>query len=115
MASMKIVQFSRNSTPLSIYVQNSSNPLTLDVQFQTNLPSPNDNHQLKENIFKDQYYMLLGPSFRSVFVFSINSLMLSGFLLTCFHSAKVSLSAFFVVLHSCVCSCPIISPNAFYL
>ena len=36
MTSMKIVQFSRPPTPLSIYVQTYFIPLTLDVQFQTN-------------------------------------------------------------------------------
>ena len=36
--STNIVQFSRPPTPLFIYVQNSSTPLTLDVQFQTNPP-----------------------------------------------------------------------------
>ena len=38
--------------------------------------------------------MLSGPSFRSNFVFSINSLILSGFPLTTFHLAEASLSAF---------------------
>ena len=38
--------------------------------------------------------MLSGPSFRSVFVFSINSLIFSGFSLTSFHLAEASLSAF---------------------
>ena len=38
--------------------------------------------------------MLSGPSFRSVFVFSINSLVLSCFPLTSFHLAEASLSAF---------------------
>ena len=48
MTPMKIVQFSRAPPPLSIYVQNSSIPLTLDVQFQTNPhPSPNDNQSIK--------------------------------------------------------------------
>ena len=37
--------------------------------------------------------MLSGPTFRSVFVFSINSLILSGFPLTFFHLAETSLSA----------------------
>ena len=37
--------------------------------------------------------MLSGLSFRSIFVFSINSLILSGFPLTSFHSVEVSLSA----------------------
>ena len=38
--------------------------------------------------------MLSGPSFKSAFVFSINSLILSGFPLTSFHLAEPSLSAF---------------------
>ena len=38
--------------------------------------------------------MLPDPSFRSAFVFSINSLILSGFPLTSFHLAEVSLSDF---------------------
>ena len=50
--SMKIVQFSRPLTPLPIYFQNSSTPLTLDVQFQMNPLSPSDN-QLKENIIQE--------------------------------------------------------------
>ena len=38
--------------------------------------------------------MLSGPSFRSAFVFSINSLILSGFPLTSFHLSEASLPAF---------------------
>ena len=38
--------------------------------------------------------MLSGPSFRAVFLFSINSLIFSGVLLTSFHLAETSLSAF---------------------
>ena len=45
--SMKIVQFSRPPTPLSSYVHNSSTPLTLDVQFQTNpCPPLNDSQSI---------------------------------------------------------------------
>ena len=39
MTSMKIVQFSGVPPPSFIYIQNSSTPLTLDVQFQRN-PAP---------------------------------------------------------------------------
>ena len=39
MTSMKIVQFSRPPTPLSIYVQNSFTPFTLDAQLKMN-PTP---------------------------------------------------------------------------
>ena len=38
--------------------------------------------------------MLSGPSFRSAFVFSIDSLILSGFPLTTLHLAKASRSDF---------------------
>ena len=38
--------------------------------------------------------MLSGPSFMSAFVFSINSLILSGFSLTSFHLVEASSSAF---------------------
>ena len=51
MTSMKNVQFSRLPTLFSIYVQNSSTlltALTLDVQFQTTLPSPSNNVHVNE-------------------------------------------------------------------
>ena len=38
--------------------------------------------------------MLSGPTFRSAFAFSINSLILYGFPLTSFYLAEASLSAF---------------------
>ena len=41
--------------------------------------------------------ILSGPSFRLAFVFSINSLILSGFPLASFHLAEASLFAFSVV------------------
>ena len=47
--------------------------------------------------------MLSGFSFRSAFVFSISSLILSGFALTTFHLAEVSLSAF-LWIYALVCA-----------
>ena len=47
--------------------------------------------------------MLSGPPFRSVFVFSFNSLILSGFLLNSFHLAEASLSVF-SWLYTLVCA-----------
>ena len=67
---MKIVQFSQPPPPLSVYVQNSSTPLTFDVQFQTNPHS-----------------------------------ILNESLIICF----------FVALYSCVCGCPKISRNVFFI
>ena len=84
----KLPNFQDHPPPLSIYVQISSTPLTLDVQFQMNLPSPNDKQSWSP------IYMLSDPSFRSAFVFSINSLILPDFSLTSFNCAEASLSAF---------------------
>ena len=47
--------------------------------------------------------MLAGPSFRSAFVFSINSLISSGFPLTSFHLAETFLTAF-SWLYTLVCA-----------
>ena len=48
MKSMKIVQFSRPTTPLPIYVQNYSTPWPWTSNFKWNpLPSPNDNQSVK--------------------------------------------------------------------
>ena len=109
----------KDSPPLlSIYLQNSSTPLTLDVQFQPTPPSPPlqmITNQLKENITQGWLCMLSGPSSRSAFVFNINSLILSGFPLTYFHLAEAGLCTFFVALCSCVCRCPKVSRNVFYL
>ena len=100
---MKIVQFSRPPTLLSIYVQNSSTPLTLDIQFQTNhSPSPNDNQSIKRKHNPRMTiicYQVLPSDQLSFDFFSINW----------------SLICFFVVLYSCVCSCPKILGNVFHL
>ena len=70
---MKIVQFSRPPTPLVqlrpkfFHLLGFGRPL-----------SPNENQSIKRKQSKDDYYMLSGLSFRLVFVFIINSLILSG-------------------------------------
>ena len=99
----KLSNFQDPLPPLSINVQNSSIPLTLDVQFQTNPPSSNDNQSIKRKHNPRMTIMLPGPSFRSAFVFSINSLILPGFPLTSFDLAEASLSAF-LWLYTFVCA-----------
>ena len=115
----KLFNFQDPPTPLSIYIQTFFILLTLDVQFQTNPSSPNENQSIKRkhnpriNII---CYQVL-PSGRlsfSAFVFSINSVILSGFPLTSFHLVEASLSAY-SWLYILVCSCPKISQNVFYL
>ena len=97
----RLFSFQDPPTPLSIYVQNSSIPLTLDVQFQTNRPPPppNDNQSVK----RKHNHMLSGPSFKLAFVFSINSLILPGFPLTSLHLAEASLTTFLWV-YTLVCA-----------
>ena len=62
--------------------------------------SPTNNQLIKrthnpENVIQRfDYRMLSGYSFRSAFVFSINSLILPGFPFTSFHLTEASLSAF---------------------
>ena len=76
----------RPPTPLSIYVQNSSTPLTLDIHFQTNAPSPNDKQSIKKNIiqgwplyvirsflqvsFRFQYQLIKGHETSSIYKLS---------------------------------------------
>ena len=67
--SMKIVQFSRLPTPLSSYVPNSSNPLTLDVQFQTTPPLQIVTNQLKENIIQGWLLYVIRSFFQVEFRF----------------------------------------------
>ena len=101
MPSMKIVQFSRPHTPPCPSTTHVVlrpiffHPLDLGRAISSDPPrSPNDNQSIKRKQSKDEYYMLPGPSFRSVFVFSINSLILSSFPWTSIHLAEASLSAF---------------------
>ena len=111
----KLCNFQDPQPPLFIHVQNSLPP-TLDL----GRPISNESslqmisNQLKENIIQGWLYMLSCQSFRSAFVFSINSLILPGLPLISFHLAEPSLSAFWW-LYTSVCSCPKISRNVFNL
>ena len=89
----KISSFQDAPTPSFIYVQKSSNPLILDVQFQMKSSSPNGNQsiQIKDNPRMALIFYQVLPS---AFVFSINSLISSRFHLTFLHLAEASLSAF---------------------
>ena len=106
----KLSNFQDPPPPLSIYVQNSSIPLILEVQFQANSPlfskwwPINQLIKRKQNPRRYIYiYFLSGPSFRSAFVFNINSLILFGFPLVSFYLAEPSLSAF-SWLYTLVCA-----------
>ena len=95
MTSMKVVQLSRPPIPLSIHVQNYTNPLTLGVQFQTNPPPLQMiTNQFQGNIIQGCLSYVIRSFLQVGFRFSINSLILSGFPLTSFYLAEASLSAF---------------------
>ena len=70
MTSMKIVQFSRSPTLLSIYVQNSSTLLTLEVQFQMNTPTAT--HHPLLNFKQKSHYLLFRDFILSYVQFSKN-------------------------------------------
>ena len=91
----KLSKFQDLSPTLSFYVQNFPPLLTLNVQFQTNL--------LLKRKSKDDYYMLLGTSFRSFFVLSINSLILSGLPLTSLLLAEALMSDL-LLLYTLACA-----------
>ena len=94
MGSMKIVKFSR-PLPLVHLCPKLFDSLDLGSSISNEPPPPpNDNQSIKRKQSKDDYYIISGPSFTSDFVFSINSLILSGFPLTSFHLVEASLSAF---------------------
>ena len=107
MMCMNIVEFSRPLIPLAHLGPIFFHHLDLRRPISNKPPSssPNDNQSIKRKP-NPRITISVIRSFRSVFVFSINSLTLSGFPLTSFHLAEVTLSAFFVALYSYVCSCP---------
>ena len=100
MTSMEIVQFFKPppTPPLPINVQNSSIPLTLDVQFTRN-HSLMITNQLKENIIQGWLLYVIKSFLEVGFRFQYHSFD--------FFSFSWSLTIyFFVALYSCVCSCP---------
>ena len=97
MTSMKIVQFSRPPPPPCPSTSKIFPPTYLGRPISNEpLTSPNENQQLKgkHNPRMTIIYYISGPSFRSAFIFGINSLIFSGFLLTSFHLVEASVSAF---------------------
>ena len=96
MTSMNIIYFPRPPTPFFIYVQNSSTPSSLDVQFQVNPASPSDNQSTKRKHNPRMTficYQVIRPFLQVGFRFQyqlINLAWLSffclAFLLSSFHS-----------------------------
>ena len=104
MASMKIVQFSRPPTSLSIYVKNSSTPFTLDVQVQTNLPFflQMITIQLKENIMQRWLLHVIRSFLQVGFRFQYQPINLVWLSFDFFSFSWSLTICFFVALYSCV-------------
>ena len=102
---------------LSIYVQNVSTPLvqlqTIHTHTHTSLQVITD--QLKENVIQWWIIYAIRSFFQIDFRFKyqlINLLWLSFDFFSFSWSVTI---CFFMALNSCVCSCPKISRNVFYL
>ena len=92
-------------TTLSIYVQNSSTPLTLDVQFQTTPPLQMITNQLKENIIQDWLLYVIRSFFQVGFRFQYQLINLVWLSFDFFSFSWSLTICFFMDLYSCVCSC----------
>ena len=111
----KLSNFQDPPPHLSIYVQNSFTPVTLDVQFQMNPLSPNDNQSIKRT-HNPRMTIYVVRSFLQVgFRFQCHLIHLVCLSFDLFSFNWTVTTCFFVALYSCVCSCPKISWNVFYL
>ena len=109
----KLSNFQDPPTTLSIYVQNSSTPLTLDVQFQTTPPLQMITNQLKENIIQDWLLYVIRSFFQVGFRFQYQLINLVWLSFDFFSFSWSLTICFFVALYSSVCSCLEISRNVF--
>ena len=119
----KCFNFQNLPPPLSIYVQNYSTLLTLDVktskELQTNSPLPHSpqiiTDQLKENII-NRWLLYVIRSFLQVgFRFQYQLINLVWLSFDFFSFSSSSTIWFFVALYSFVCNCSKISRIVFYL
>ena len=109
--------------PLTICIQNSSNPLTLDVRFQTKQPPPppplapfqNDNQSLKKSIIQGWLSFVITSFFQVGFRFQYQLINLVWLPFDFFSFNWGLTICFFVTLYSWVCSWPKISRNVFHL
>ena len=113
MTSMEIVQFLRPPSPLPINVQNSSIPLTMDVQFQRNPPLMITN-QLKENIIQGWLLYVIESFLEVGFRFQYQLINLAWLSFDFFSFSWSLTICFFVALYFCV-QLSKISRNVFYL
>ena len=104
---------------LSIYVQNSSTPLTLDVQFQPTPPplpaSPNDKQSVKRKHNPRMTMYVIRSLLQVGFCFQYQLINLIWLSFDLFSFSWSRTMYFFVALCSCVCRCPKVSRNVFYL
>ena len=109
----KLSNFQDPPPPLSIYVQSSSTPLTLDAQFQRNPPLQMIANQFKENIIP-RWLSYVFRSFLQVgFHFQYQLINFVWVSVTSLRLIEALLSAF-LWLYTLVCSCTKISQNVLH-
>ena len=115
MTSKVIAQFLRPSTPLPIYVQICSSPLTLDIQLQMKPPLQVITNQLKENIVQGWLSYVIRFFLQVGFCFQYQLISLAWLSFDFLSFSWSLIISFFLALYSCVRSYPKISQNVFYL
>ena len=104
MTSMKILQFSRLPTPLSIYVQNFSTPCPWRYNTNT-LPLQMITSQLKENMTPGWILYVIMSFFQVSFRFQYQLINFVWLSFDFFSFSWRRTISFFVALYSWVCSC----------
>ena len=111
----KLSSFKDPSPPFFINVQNSTILLTLDFQFQTNPLSPNDNQSIKRKHNPGWLLYVISSFLQVGYRFQCQLINLLWLFFNFFSFSWSLTIRFFVALYSCVCDCPKISRNIFYL
>ena len=115
MTSMKIVQFSRSPTPLVHLCPKFFHPLDFGRPIQRIPPLQMITSQLKENIIQGWLLYVIRSFLQVGFRFQYQLINLVWLSFDFFSFSWSLTICFFVALYSCLCSCPKISRNIFYL
>ena len=116
----KLSNFQDPPSPWSIYVQNSSTSMTLEVFQKTSFKRATlppllqlITNQLKENIIQGWLLYVMRSFFQEGFCFQYQLINLVWLSFDFFSLSWSLIICFFVTLYSCVCSCPEISRNVY--
>ena len=111
----KLSNFEDPQPPLSIYVQNSYTPLTLDINFKQTPSLQMITNQIRENIIQGWLLYVIRSFLQVRYHFQYQLINLVCLSFDFFPFSWSLIVCFFMALYSCVCGCPKISQNVFYL